>query len=321
MDRHIAFAYALTDGRALGNDDEIARAIRSDEPAWLHLRADHEDTPAWIDRNLTFFDEIVRDALTEPETRPRATRVGDGLLVILRTINFQSGEDPEDMLAIRLWVGAEGLVSLSRRDLRAVDLLRQRIDSGRGPHRTGSVLARLVERIVDEIEFQVADLDERTERLEAAMIETADTELSAEVSDQRLELTELRRFLVPQRDAIRDMLRYRPDWLQDGDVRRLDEQYDQITRVLETLDAVREQLYAIRDELENARATRLNRNLYVLSVISAIFLPLGFFTGLMGINLDGMPGATWDAAFWVFSGGLVALAAGLIALLKLMRIL
>ncbi len=40
--------------------------------------------------------------------------------------------------------------------------------------------------------------------------------------------------------------------------------------------------------------------MYLLSVITAIFLPLGFLTGLFGINLGGMPGAEYKWGFWIF---------------------
>ena len=52
--------------------------------------------------------------------------------------------------------------------------------------------------------------------------------------------------------------------------------------------------------------------MYVLSVIAAVFLPLGFLTGLLGINVGGMPGADNAAAFW-----LVCLIASLLAAVSL----
>ena len=43
-------------------------------------------------------------------------------------------------------------------------------------------------------------------------------------------------------------------------------------------------------------------NLYILSVIAAIFLPLGFLTGLLGINVGGIPGDQSPYAFAIFCG-------------------
>ena len=54
---------------------------------------------------------------------------------------------------------------------------------------------------------------------------------------------------------------------------------------------------------------KLNRNLYLLSVITAIFMPLTFITGLLGMNVDGIPGAGHPHAFAL----IVGLSAAIIA--------
>ena len=41
--------------------------------------------------------------------------------------------------------------------------------------------------------------------------------------------------------------------------------------------------------------------MYVLSIVAAMFLPLGFLTGLVGINLGGIPGSESPLGFLVFS--------------------
>lgn len=325
MDDHIAFALHMTGpekGERITDEREIARALHEERPAWLHLSTDHPDTPAWIDRNLSYLDPAIRAALTEPETRPRSLRLGSGFLVILRGINYNEGADPEDMVSLRMYIDPYRIVSLSRQPLRSVDTLVERIVAGAGPDRAGLFLADLVELLTDRIEMQVADLDRRADLLEADVIGAPRDELGSEIADQRLELTDLKRFLGPQRDAVGGILRVSDaDWLTPGDMARLTEQHDQLIRVVEALEAMRETLTTFRGEIDRARDERLNRNLYVLSVISAVFLPLGFLTGLMGINLAGMPGAEWPPAFWAFTLGLAGISGGVLVILKWMRVL
>ena len=40
----------------------------------------------------------------------------------------------------------------------------------------------------------------------------------------------------------------------------------------------------------------------ILAVVAAVFLPLGLLTGLLGINVGGIPGAQTDWAFWAVCG-------------------
>jgi zinc transporter len=48
----------------------------------------------------------------------------------------------------------------------------------------------------------------------------------------------------------------------------------------------------------------MNKNMYVLSVIAGIFLPLSLIAGLLGINVAGIPGDKWPWAFTAVTGGI-----------------
>ena len=50
---------------------------------------------------------------------------------------------------------------------------------------------------------------------------------------------------------------------------------------------------------------QMNRNIYLLTIVASVMLPLGFVTGLLGVNVDGMPG-TKDAP-WAFTTVCVAM--------------
>ncbi|WP_099826141.1 zinc transporter ZntB [Oceaniglobus indicus] len=311
MSDFIRFAHALgpeQNGTRLAQPAAISAALADSEPAWLHLVADHPGAAPWIDTNLDYLDPSIRAALTQPETRPRATRVGDGLLVVLRGINTDPGADPEDMIAIRIWLDASRIVSLSRRSLASVMNVSEKLSDGQGPQTSGQFLTELIEELTVRIEGQIDDLDRRADRLEVSVVAGPQEGQGEALSDMRLEMIDLRQFLGPQRDAIRDIVASPAPWLDDGDLARLREQLHRMLRVVELLEATRDRLQAIRDELNRAMDERLNRNLYVLSVISVVFLPLGFLTGLMGINLAGMPGASWPPAFWMFSAGLIVVS-------------
>ncbi|MDX1581577.1 MAG: CorA family divalent cation transporter, partial [Alphaproteobacteria bacterium] len=97
------------------------------------------------------------------------------------------------------------------------------------------------------------------------------------------------------------------EWMDQRDRLLLREVADKITRYVEELDTVRERAAVVQDELSSRLAERLNNNTYVLSVIAAIFLPLGLLTGLLGINVGGMPGADQSWAFWVVTAALLVL--------------
>ena len=110
----------------------------------------------------------------------------------------------------------------------------------------------------------------------------------------------LRRYMAPQREALVRIVGEDLKWLERKDVLRIREAYDTLTRYIEDLDEARDILTVTHEELLSRMSEQLNNRMYVLSLVAAIFLPLGFLTGLLGINVAGIPGAEYKWAFVIF---------------------
>ncbi|MCW8891310.1 MAG: zinc transporter ZntB, partial [Sedimenticola sp.] len=62
-----------------------------------------------------------------------------------------------------------------------------------------------------------------------------------------------------------------------------------------------------------------NARMYILAIISAIFLPLSFITGLLGINVGGIPGAESSLGFVTVIISIVVMGGGLWAFFRWRR--
>ncbi len=278
---------------------------RESQFAWQHLRLEAPTTLPLL--RASGIDEFVIDALMADETRPRCTVHGDGVLLNLRGVNLQEGQAPEDMISVRLWLTETKIVGVWRRPLDAVADMVAAIERGQAPRSPGDFVARLALRLADRAEPAITDLNERVDDLEELMLDP-DADISrAELSAIRRSSIVLRRYLVPQRDALTTLEIEDVPWMQDHDRSRLREASERIYRIGEDLAAVRERVQIIHDQLMDERAERMNSRMLVLSVVSAVFLPLGLVAGVLGINVGGIPGAESQIAFWVVCALLVAL--------------
>jgi zinc transporter len=181
------------------------------------------------------------------------------------------------------------------------------LDQGRGPKNVGEFLALLADRLVARMEPVIAEIDDRIDALEDEVLESYSPEMRERLATVRRQAILLRRYFAPQREAL---LRLASDqeatpWLEQRERHLLRETADRITRYVEDLDAGRERAAVVHDQLANHISDEMNRGMYILSVIAAVFLPLGFITGLLGINVGGMPGV--DSA-WAFAAVCVLLA-------------
>ena len=141
--------------------------------------------------------------------------------------------------------------------------------------------------------------------------------LSREVlANVRRQAIILRRYMIPQRDALSTFEIEDLDWLQDSDRSKLREAAERIFRLGEELDAIRDRAQIVHDQIMDRRAEGMNQRMLVLSIVSAIFLPLGLLTGLLGINVGGLPGVDWPPAFWVVTALIFALGGALALLFR-----
>ena len=318
---NILCAYEL-DGKGNGIPligDEIAKKVKANTLAWVHLDAAHSDTRQWLEDNVSYLDPFILDALLATETRPRITEIKDGMLVILRGVNLNEDADAEDMISIRLWIDEHRIISTRLRKLKAVQDMRDHLENGTGAKNAGDFLSMLSSRLLERMEPVIRELDDRTDQVEENIIENPDIAFRHEIIDIRKMSIILRRYIAPQKDALSRIYTSKLRWIDPSHQRRTHESLDRATRYIEDLDAIRERAAIVKDELANIMADRMNKNMYVLSIIAAIFLPLGFLTGLLGINVGGMPGAESSVAFWIVCLLCVGVGVGLLALFRKLK--
>lgn len=283
----------------LSGDDDAART-------WVHLHLEGSRTKEWLN-NHSGLPSIAVEALLYEETRPRCTPIGDGLLVNLRGVNLNPGANPEDMVSIRIYVDKDRIVTARRRRLMAVQDIRDQFAAGNGPASSAEFLQEISTRLLDRMGPVIADLDDAIDELEERVLSDTRASLRGELWQLRRQAISLRRYIAPQREAMARLVTERVSWIDTQIGQRLRETADRITRFVEDLDAGRERAAIIQDELTTRLSEQMNRNMYVLSVIAGIFLPMTVITGLLGINVGGIPGDKWQWSFSAVTGGLVLL--------------
>lgn len=300
----------LLDGR--GGGREIGwQEVRAWQPAdgflWVHLDYSLAEAQAWVRSPESGLRPVVAESLLLADVRPRSLVTRNGLMVVMRGVNQNPGSHPEDMVAVRMWIDHQRVITLRRRRLFSFDDLREAIARGVGPTSPGSFLVDLADRLVARIGDVINGIEDTVDRLDEQVASRESRELRPQLADVRREAILLRRYLAPQRDAMSRLYNEPVEWLDDVHRMRLREVADRIMRYVEDLDSARDRAGVSQEELASRLAEQLNSRMYVLSIVAALFLPLGFVTGLLGVNVGGIPGAELPAGFAVLCGALILL--------------
>jgi zinc transporter len=276
-------------------------------PIWIQLDRFHPETHQWLLEESGLRPSIC-EALLAEETRPRCQHLDEGLLLILRGVNLNPGADPEDMVSVRMWIDPNRIITLRGPNVLALKDIEEKIAKGRGPESPGDFLVEISRRLIERMGPVLGDIDDEFDDIEEALLESHDASLRHRVSPLRRQVVVLRRYLSPQRDVMVRISLEKTPWLKEAHLGHLHETADRVTRYVEDLDALRERALVLHDELTSRSSEEINKKMFVLAIITVIFMPLGLITGLLGINVGGIPGSQNQYAFFIVCFLLLALA-------------
>ncbi len=303
-------AYEL-DGKGGGRPlvwEDLSNGGVFENPVWIHLDRNSERAGSWL-RNESGLGQLQADALLAGETRPRVAFMHDGVLMTLRGVNLNPGANPEDMVSLRIWVENGRIITVRLRRLMAVNDVRARLEAGEGPVSTSDTLRMLAVLLIQRMGPVIEELNDETDALEDDLVVNPAADIRHRLKALRREAIALRRYLAPQRDALARLHAETIPWMPQDHRLAFRECAEQVARIVEDMDAMRERAAVIQDELTNRAAEHMNRNMYTLSVVAALMLPLGVITGMLGMNVGGVPLAENKEGFLMISGLLAVIVA------------
>ncbi|MEK2609080.1 CorA family divalent cation transporter [Pseudomonas shirazensis] len=285
--------------------------LQPEQSLWLHWDRSHPQTRSWLLRE-SGLSEFSCELLLEENTRPRLLPLADEqLLLFLRGVNLNPGAEPEDMVSVRIFAQAQRIISLRLRPLRASDEILQLLSEGRGPKSASELLLLMGELLTEKVQALVSDLSELVD-FEEEKVESDEryTPEDGVLQQIRRRAAGLRRFLAPQREIYVQLTRHKWSWFADADADYWNELNNSLIRYLEELELTRERAALVLESEDRRRSERMNRTMFRFGIITCIFLPMSFVTGLLGINVGGIPGADSPYGFLFASLLVLALAAG-----------
>ncbi len=277
---------------------------------WCHVNGQEPDALDWL-KAQPGIPEIARNALLARETRPRSDRIGNGEIINLRGPGETPEDDPDDLVSVRFWAEAGRVISLGYNAPSAVETVTQDFMAGHilDP---GDLLTAFAAAVTHPLDEDVAALGDELDEIELRLERDHARATRRCVNAVRGKAIRYRRFLVPQRDALERLSASAHDWLDEHDRQHLRDAADRFARMAEELEAIRERSAIVHDALTDMRAEIIDARALMLSIVALIFLPLTFITGLLGMNVEGIPYAKEPWAFWGVVGFCTAIGLGVL---------
>lgn len=300
--------------------DDLSVAERPLPPGgilWVDIEGRSPEAEAYLE-GQGFHPLTVDDAFTL-QHQPKVEAHEGYLFVIVRGVDFNRTGQRLETLKLAAFVTADRLITYHRAPLQSVQAVWQRLAEG-GPlarHGVSHLLYLLVDELMDRYFPLVDQIAEEIEAIEEAIFVNPEPAQLERILSLRRRLTALRRVMLPHRQIFNHLSS--PDtspYIDPADSLYFRDVYDNVFRLADAADQQRDQLASTRDTYLSAVSQKTNDVMKVLTVFSAVLLPLGVITGLYGTNFADMPGADVPGAFWLMLGAMATITGGMLFIFK-----
>jgi len=291
-----------------------AGASGDDAPAleWIVVIGRDPADRRWIETESGFDDAIRATIAKPPEHNDRAHL--DTAIVLSLVHSDDAAKEPPPGLHIVLEAHRVATICYGTEAFIAEVFDRE---VARGSTMSASrVLASIVTALIKQLQPELSELSDRIDLLEDMAMRDSDDHIDDQVVLAGQQILALRRYLAPLNYEI-TYLALNPDELPGGgEPRYLRRATEALTRIVSALDGGHHRVQLILNQLGNRDTSRLEKSMHKLTLVATVFLPLSFLTGLLGINVAGIPGTHDPFAFWVVCGVLIAVAIGAIVVIR-----
>lgn len=286
--------------------------------SWRHLAQTNTVAREWV-LHKSGIPIGEAKAMIADHARPRCTQSDQGLLFIGRGVNLDPASVPEDVKSIRVWVDQTGIVTVVKRRMRSAESIAQKFGTGESPQSPAEVLVQLFAQMMQFIAPVVQELGDQLDEIQDTVIdESTPTPDISDLSPLRLRAVSLHRYLSPMYDA--SVTLSNAPQLTSSKALKAEANLikDQLGRIVEELAAIDSRASVTRDEIISQRSDQLNQRVYVLTVLAGVCLPLSVLTGMLGMNVGGIP-LGGDHGFLITTLSMVILSGTTLGVLRLIK--
>jgi magnesium transporter len=283
--------------------------------AWITLYGIHDvDMVSEIGKEFKVHSLLLEDILDTTQ-RPTSEVFDDHIYFSLKMLSWDDHKKNLHFEQVSLILGERYVILFQEKPGDIYDGIRERLRTGKGIIRGKSadfLVYRLIDTLVDQYFIVAEKLHERIESLEGEILKQPDSSHMQRLLKTKKQLMRLRRSIVPLRENVASLERSSHRLIEADTMPYIRDVSDHIKEVIEMLDMYRETVTSLIDMYMTSSSNQMNQVMKVLTVISTIFIPLTFITGLYGMNFENMPKLKWKYGYFAVWGIIVLATGGLL---------
>lgn len=290
------------DGKGGGRKIGSTSKATSTNPFWIHFDYNSTTSVNWI-KNTNLLPTIAKTALIGRNSVINEIRFDthDAMLVILLGVNITPGNRPDPIVSLRFYITSNYIISTQHKTINAVGELKEDLDKNIGPVDVADWLVQISDILADYINSAVEDLHSQVILLENSVLSRQQIAPHRKIGLLRQQLILLRRNTTPQRDIFIKISTERLSWIDDNDRQHMHDAAIRMNNYISDIDGCLLRLSNIIQQINALLTESINKRIYLMSIVATLFMPLTFFSSLLGMNLAGIPFTKDPGAFGAYT--------------------
>lgn len=285
--------------------------LNSDHIHWLnfHSISKNELIQKFFQDNS--IDHLIYEDVYDPLRRPKLEEYDSYLFFSIRSVvppKVPGALLEEEQLSFILGEGY--LISFQERFADHFSAVRDRLENKKGRIRSKSadfLLYRLLDALMDNYYDVVDYLNERSRDLEPQIIKGAGSDLLSVVERRKRRLQELRKIVVPLKDIAAQLEKAESSVISPENKHYYNDLKESCLGVMDEVDSTLGLLDSLTNLHYAAQGQRMNEIMKVLTVVSAIFIPLTFLAGIYGMNFVNIPELKAENGYFILLGAMLVI--------------
>ncbi|HWQ18793.1 MAG TPA: magnesium/cobalt transporter CorA [Methanotrichaceae archaeon] len=247
-----------------------------------------------------FHPLVLEDILSDQ--RPKAEDYDSYIFVVLKMLFYtEDADEPIHIDQVSMILGPNYVISFKEKEADIFNPIRDKLRTAKGKiRRMGAdyLAYSMIDTVVDHYFIILEKLGDRFEDLEDAVVSAPDPGVLPVIYNLKRDMLFLRKSVFPLREAISVLQRSDSPLITDNTKIYLRDVYDHTIQIIDNIETFRDMAASLLDTYLSSLSNRLNEVIKVLTVISTIFIPLTFLSGLFGMNVLSM--VKWLEHPWAF---------------------
>lgn len=277
------------ESRELGH---LMNLIDKNKISWLNIDGVHDQKV--IEQLSTFMElsPLQTENIANTDQRPKALEYNGKWVIHLKTLSYKSELKKISSDQITLVMSSHLLITFQENVANLFDSIRERLQIEGGKLRTSGtdyLTYRIMDTLADNYMLCLSQLGDLIEQNETKILSRPNRELIEELYRYKIELSYIRKAIWPVKDMIRQLKASEVSLFKGDTIHYLNALENLISHSIETIDVY---YGMISDQINIYNTNMMNRTndvMKVLTIFSALFIPLTFITGIYGTNFDHLP--------------------------------